>query len=332
MSKTIADRVQRVLVTGSRGKSSIVRLLHTAMQNAGLQSYARITGVVPREMGPDGTRVISRSSGAHVEEMHWWLKKLPGSVQAIVMENSAITPDLQGMAGNWLQPDITVLSNVLPDHQEVWGPSSACAAEVLSNGVPKQSRVVLPADLRSNDYLVELLNRRRCKFDFVEPVPDIGSGFQASNMGLALATVKRLGLATATSLESMRNLERDSYDFKVVEYEGVELAMAFSANDIASTRALFQSLLWPEEETRLIYNHRMDRPGRFRSFLDWLNNARWRDVLIIGDKPPMRHCSGSYMRTKNPADVLRLFQPGERVFGCGNIAGLPMALAAGLDS
>ena len=86
--------VQRVLVTGSRGKSSTVRFLHAAMNDAGLQTCARITGVVPRELGPDGNRTISRSSGAHVEEMRWWLRQLPASTQCIVMENSAISPDL----------------------------------------------------------------------------------------------------------------------------------------------------------------------------------------------------------------------------------------------
>lgn len=325
------DTRRRVLVTGSRGKSSIVRLVQTALQSAGLQSYARITGVTPRELSPNGTRAISRSSGAHVEEMRWWLKNLPVSTQAIIMENSAITPDLQGLAGAWLQPGFTVLSNVLPDHQEAWGPGSACAAEVLTAGIPKESKVVLPADLKTDHYLLELLQGRRCDTNFVKPVPDVSAGFQSTNIALALATVEQLGLETGSALKAMLKLRRDSHDFRVVDCGGAELAMAFSANDIFSTRSLFQSLSWSEEETCLVYNHRRDRPGRFRSFLDWLNNANWRELLIIGDRPPMRHCSGSYLRTKNAGKILRLFRPGERVFGCGNIAGLPLELAADLD-
>jgi UDP-N-acetylmuramyl pentapeptide synthase len=124
---------RRVLVTGSRGKSSTVRFLHAALSNAGLQSYARTTGVVPREYGPDGVRTISRSTGAHVEEMRWWLRKLPVSTQAIVLENSAISPDFQALAGKWSRPDVTILTNTVPDHQEAWGPTSACA---YSSGRP----------------------------------------------------------------------------------------------------------------------------------------------------------------------------------------------------
>jgi UDP-N-acetylmuramate-alanine ligase len=157
---------QRVLVTGSRGKSSIVRLLHAAFQQAGLQSYARITGVVPREFSPEGTRTILRSAGAHVGEMHWWLRKLPGSAECIVMENSAITPEFQALAGIWLRPDVTILSSVVPDHQEVWGPGSTSAAEVLAAGIPKDKRVIVPAELEQDGHLLDLLNGRRCKVIF----------------------------------------------------------------------------------------------------------------------------------------------------------------------
>jgi poly-gamma-glutamate synthase PgsB/CapB len=335
MSRVTPNSALKVLVTGSRGKSSIVRFLHAALQDAGLQTYARITGVEPRQLGPEKARTISRSSAAHVEEMRWWLRRLPGSAQGIVLENSAITPDLQGLAGRWLQPDITVLSNVLPDHQEVWGPTSACAAEVLTSGIPTENQVLLPADLKSDHYLLELLKRRSCKIHFVEPISDTGADagadFQANNLGLAVATVERFGFAKVPALESMLCLQRDKYDFSVVKKNGAELAMAFSANDIRSTRTLFRSLSWSEEETRLIYNHRMDRPARFRSFLNWLNSSRWREVLIIGDKPRMKHCSARYLHIKSAEGLLRLFKPGDRIFGCGNIAGLPMALASVLD-
>ncbi|MFA7621915.1 MAG: hypothetical protein WCY56_08760, partial [Aminobacteriaceae bacterium] len=42
----------RVLVTGSRGKSSVVRLLSAALASFGLEVRGRITGVVPRELRP----------------------------------------------------------------------------------------------------------------------------------------------------------------------------------------------------------------------------------------------------------------------------------------
>jgi len=321
----------RVLVNGSRGKSSIVRLLHTAMHAAGLQSYARITGVVPRELGPQGSRTISRSAGAHVEEMRWWLRRLPSSAQAVILENSAINADFQGLAARWLRPDVTVLTNTLPDHQELWGSSNACAARVLVAGIPKNSRLILPADLESDSFLMELLRSRLCQLTFAEPATEAGDNYHAINVGLALAALKYLGLETAPALEVMLGLPPDRYDFHVASYGGAEVAMAFSVNDITSTRNLFRSLMWSPGETRLIYNHRADRPGRFRSFIDWLGQSHWREVLIIGDRPKRPPVSARYMNIKSEQGLLRLFQPGDRVFGCGNIAGVPLSLANVLD-
>jgi len=331
LSEVKLDSVRKILVTGSRGKSSVVRLLHAALQDAGLQTHARITGVVPRELGPNGVHAISRSARAHVEEMRWWLKGLPASAQAIVLENSAITPDFQALAGRWLRPDVTVLANALPDHQEVWGPTRACAAEVLTRGIPRGGQVIIPDNLQSESYLLDLLDHRGCKLILSVPAPAAGDDFRAINLGLALTTLRWLELATAPALKVMLRLQPDEYEFGVVNCGGAQVAMAFSANDIASTRTLFRSLNWSEQETRLIYNHRMDRPGRLRSFIDWLSNSRWRQVLIIGDRPSMRLGFARFLPIKNVEGLVQQFQPGDQIFGCGNIAGLPLSLATVLD-
>ena len=59
----------RVLVTGSRGKSSIVRMLHTAFGNAGMTAYARITGVVPREFVPSVVSQPAREATARLRRL-----------------------------------------------------------------------------------------------------------------------------------------------------------------------------------------------------------------------------------------------------------------------
>lgn len=325
---TDSSSKRRVLVTGSRGKSSIVRLLHAALNDAGLQAYARITGVVPRELGPHGVRSISRSSGAHVEEMRWWLNQLPVSAEAIILENSAITPDLQDLAGRWLRPTVTVLTNTLPDHQELWGPARVNATQVLVGGLPRGGQVILPAAFEDDQYLLELLNRRDCDTIFARPAADAGEDYRCTNLGLALETAQHLGLESAAALAALLAVPRDRYDFHVARLAGAEVAMAFSANDITSTMALFNSLWWAKEDTRLVYNHRADRPARFKSFVEWLSHSRWREVLIIGDRPRARPGSTRYLDIKNEQGLLRLFRPGDKIFGCGNISGLPLSLSA----
>ncbi len=317
---------KRVLVTGSRGKSSIVRLVHAALCGSGHNAFARITGVIPRELGPDSSRTILRSSGAHVEEMRWWLKRLPLSAQGVVLENSAITPELQGLAGRWLRPQVTVLTNVFADHQEIWGPTGACAKEVLLSGIPNGCKVAIPFNLKGDGLLRDVLDSRKCPIVVADALPG-DAGYQASNMALAQAVVRSLGLDKHSATRAMRSLKPDQYDFQVAHSKGAEVAMAFTANDIKSTRALFGTLGWKEEETRIVYNHRSDRSARLKSFAAWMGDPKWRDVLIIGDKPGIRMGSVPYLKIKSAVSLLRIIDPGDRVFGCGNVAGLPLELA-----
>jgi hypothetical protein len=192
--------------------------------------------------------------------------------------------------------------------------------------------VLLPACLDRDEHLLGLLQRRSCVVDFAAAVDAGGEHYQSANLGLALAAVRRLGIAATPALATMLKLPRDSYDFHIASVGEAELAMAFSANDIVSTRTLFRSLNWPQEGTRLVYNHRRDRPGRLESFAHWLDSSNWREVLIIGDKPGLRIGSARYVKIKRQESLLRMFKPGDRVFGCGNIAGLPLTLAASLAS
>ena len=59
----------RILVTGTRGKSSLVRLLHAGLSAVGLRTHSRVTGVLPRELSPAGQRVIRRTSPVSFREM-----------------------------------------------------------------------------------------------------------------------------------------------------------------------------------------------------------------------------------------------------------------------
>jgi hypothetical protein len=319
----------RVLVTGSRGKSSVVRLLHAAFVALGLSPRSRITGALPRELTSEGTLLIERSGAPHVEEMRWWLRQVPQSAEAVVLENSAIAPELQGLAARWLHPGVTVLTNAYEDHQEAWGTTRADAAEALALGVPRGGLVVLPTSLATDAMLLAPLARRDCRLEFAAPVPGIPQSHRAINVGLALKTAQLLGLNAARSLKAMLELEPDPFDFRVLRRGPVELAMAFAANDVTSTRNLFESLRWSPEDTRLLYNHRSDRPARWRSFRGWLSPLPWREVIIMGDRPLRKPAGARHERRRDLNALLGSFASGDRVFGCGNLVGLPLTLTAG---
>jgi hypothetical protein len=316
----------RVLVTGSRGKSSIVRLLHAALAAAGNEAWARVTGVVPREIGPLGERTLERAAGGHVAEMRWWLRQLPASAGAVVLENSAIEPELQPLAARWLDPQLTVFSSAVPDHQEAWGSAPDAAAIALAQGLPRGGRVLLPASLQEDSVLRHLLDQHLCEVEWIEPLDEPGPFYRALNRGLALAACRHFGIDASLALDAMRGMPPDPYAFRVARRGGLDFALAFSANDLVSSRDLYRSLGWPQADTRVVYNHRRDRPLRLRSFLPWLTNGRWREVWLVGDRPDAWNARLPYRRFRSARQLLDRCKPGDRVFGCGNIAGLPLAL------
>ncbi len=321
----------RILVTGSRGKSSLVRMICAGLIAGGLDVRGRITGVLPRELSRVGERRIVRNAPAHVEEMRWWLGQVSRGTGAVVMENAAVNPDLQCLAAAWLEPTLTVWTNARPDHQDQWGEGSGCAEAALLRGIPDGGVLALGAELAASPSLMEKLKKRSGSL----AVAPRAGGFLVSNRVLALAALESIGFAGEVVRRAVEELPPDIADFRVFEIpeSGALLAAAFSANDPESTEMLFASLGWRVEETSLLYADRGDRRARLKSFAPFMNRP-WREVKTITDniavgtriaRPPIRA-----VPVAGPADAqcasLREWMRGKKIFGCGNVAGVPLAL------
>lgn len=317
----------KILVTGSRGKSSLVRLIHSALLANGIKAYGRITGVIPRELTPGGEVQILRTNGGHVEEMKWWLSSIPHDAEAVIMENSAVAPELQHLAAEWFCPRVTVVTNVNPDHQEAWGPSEEDAIRAITMGITGESAVLLGLGLDQKALLMEIIRSKVCSlqsatFSREEQPKD----FRENNLITALDLCRFLGMDPSVSEKAMRRTPPDMADFRLLSMGGIELAFAFSANDIHSTRDLFSSLQWSYDETIILYNHRGDRPVRLKSYRDWILRNKWSSICITGDRPWSPWAWKYYRECRDLDEFLPGLGEGEKVFGCGNVAGLPLKL------
>lgn len=315
----------RVAVTGSRGKSGVVRLVHAAMCGCGLSAWARITGVVPRELGPAGERPVMRPGGTNVSEMKWWLGTLPNDAEAVVMENSAVSPELQGLCARWLKPQITALTNIRPDHEAQWGPSESNVLCALSLALPVGGAVAVPADLAEKPEFILLARKKRLKVLPAKKIFGLPPHLSA-NMGLALEVCRFFGLNEDLCLCAMKELPPDFADFCVLTIGDGRLAFAFSANDETTTEELFQSTGWMREETGVLFNHRSDRVDRFRAFESWMAGHLWREVLVIGDRPPKSGLKCEYFPYGSVDALARRINSGLWM-GCGNtVYGQTLAL------
>lgn len=323
----------RILVTGSRGKSSLTRLMHAAFQAAGLNVRSRITGVLPREFGPDGTeRVIRRSAPVHIGEMRWWLKQVPVQTEALVVENSAVAPDLQAMAATWLRPTLTLWTTLRPDHTEVWGPGLEGAARALLRGIPHGGLVAAGPDV-NRPALAELL-RLNGNIVHFDQSPE-GSTHKQANLSLALLAIS-LCLPDADLPAIRATLEAlppDIADFRIIGDQGGQLANAFSANDTDSTEQLFAETGWEASSTTLLYHHRPDRGARLRAFLPWIAAHPWKETVFSRSRTPLFSAPWPGVNWQgikwndglhSPEAFLRWRKGRGNVFACGNVAGWPL--------
>ena len=311
----------RVLVTGTRGKSSLVRLLYAGLAACGLRTYARITGVLPRELSPGGVRVVRRDAPASFREMRWWLSQLPAGVDAVVMENSAVAPELQPAAGAWLTPTLLVWTTLRADHEDAWGPGVGGAAEALLRGVPEGVPVVAGPEALPLKEALEV----RGPAEFCAPAPS----FREGNLRLAEAAL-RLALGGGeipdAARRAMEDLDPDVADFLVLGSGDELLAAAFSANETASTEQLFAETGWRPEETTLLFHHRPDRPARLRAFLPWIRSLPWRAVAFTrAARPLLRRDRLEWAdEVTDAASFCRWRRGRGRIFACGNVAGWPL--------
>lgn len=304
-------------MTGTRGKSTLVRLLTGAFRTEGIPCWSRITGVIPTEFSPAGARRIERSAPANIGELKWWLGRIPSDVAAVVVENSAVSPELQGLAARWLRPHLVVWINALSDHQEVWGPGKEAARGVLLRGIPPATPCLLGPELFEDMRLRTALEGRDC------PLFGVGAGGDVLDQ-LALEALRLTGV-DCPSIDHDR-VPRDPGAFRVIGMEGGQLAFAFSANEPETTEALWMNLGWNAAETTLLFNHRRDRSGRLRAFLAFLEREDWREVLITGSRP-LRHLTRArFLPLSSTGEMGELVRSRGNVFGCGNVAGLPLRL------
>ncbi|EHM10907.1 hypothetical protein TheveDRAFT_1789 [Thermanaerovibrio velox DSM 12556] len=321
----------RVLVTGTRGKSSVVRIITDLLGLIGVKALGRVTGVVPREIGSGGTREIRRLCPPSVEEMRWWADRLPRGSWA-VMENSAVSPDLQGLGARWLKPSLVVLTSAGVDHQEEWADMDPL--EVLMLGVPEGVPLVVPSELAEASRILRGKLRRPGEVFGVRDLQDLPGrgplGFhRRRNLSLAVGALDALGVKVPVDLLLSYSPPDDLWDFRVLKGDGYCLAFAFTANDVESTQGLFESLGWEPGDTAVWYNHRGDRPKRLRWFCDWIRRMGFKDPVFTGGSrvkvlnPPV---PGRWVHLRSPADGLNMVRSLGRVFGCGNVVGVPLEL------
>jgi gamma-polyglutamate synthase len=320
----------RIHVNGTRGKSSVTRLVAAGLREAGIRTCAKTTGTLARMILPDGTEYpVFRPSRPNVIEQVRLVRTAASlNVQALVIECMALQPQLQWLSEfKLVQATYAVITNARSDHLDVMGPTEEDVALALCGTIPFHG-TVFSTEQRHHDVVERACADRRATLVPVTPEeisrvrPEELAGFHyvehAENVALALKVCHALGVDRATALRGMWNAQPDPGAMTVHEINffgrRIHFVNGFAANDPESTQQIWNIALekFPNVKKRIaIFNCRDDRPERSRQ----LGHAcvHWRPAdyyVLIG--------TGTYLFARAAADhnldTLRLvFAEGRRV-------------------
>ena len=117
----------RVHVNGTRGKSSVTRLIAAGLREGEVRTFAKTTGTSPRIINDKGDdieihRLRSASIGEQIKLIRYFSKKNP---DALVIECMAVNPQYQWVSEHRIiRSTLGVITNVRPDHLDEMGSSN----------------------------------------------------------------------------------------------------------------------------------------------------------------------------------------------------------------
>jgi poly-gamma-glutamate synthase PgsB/CapB len=289
-------------VNGSRGKSTVTRLIAGGLREAGFKVLAKTTGTSPRLIFDNGQEVeIERRGKPSIkEQMNVVAVAAKRGVQALVVECMAIHPECQWTSEHrMLRSTIGVITNIRKDHLDVMGPTLEDIARAQCYTLPKNGTVVT-AEKQFLSVIIEEAAKVGTKVIIANPeeipqplkkmIPPLE--FE-EDIAIALKVCEQFAIKPEVALQGMLNAQPDPGALRLynMEIDGKELLFvnAFAANDPTSAKIILEKLRsqgFLDCPAVAILNNRKDRVHRAQLFSTLLTNEQLplnlRKLLLVG--------------------------------------------------
>ena len=341
----------RIHVNGTRGKSSVTRLIAAGLREGGLRTFAKTTGTAPRVIDSDGKdRIIHRlrlpSIGEQVRLLSYFSSQNP---DAVVIECMAVQPQYQWIAEHQMvKSHIGVITNVRPDHLEEMGPTEEDVARSLCNTVPVESILITGEDEKP-EILNEVASRNGSKFIKSDESTISKSDLDKfnymehpSNIAVALDACEKAGVSRDKALRGMHKVQPDvgaliAWNLKI-DNKKIRFVNGMAANDPVSTLQIWHFIMKRFDDigdTCVFFNSREDRPSRTKQMIELAFKELKPNYFIIrGDKvqKTIDHLSSQSSKTKTsvinlegPLDMLidsfKILPQNTLIYAIGNQVG-----------
>lgn len=318
----------RILVTGTRGKSSTVRALHAALLADGRRAHAKTTGTAAAELDQDGreTRIRRLGRPSVLEVLRTMDRALaaPTPPDALVVECMAVRPELIDLvAQRMVAPGIVVLTNAQVDHLEDEGSDVTAIAASMARAVTPGALVVTgetsPAPRQAIADAVAAAGGTLVTATPDEVAPDVLERLplvHPANVATVLAVTRSLGIDDEVAVGGMAAATLEPGAGERWRHPLGSLTATYAdlgaINDPASLGDALEAFAWPPPEVPRVALAigRWDRPLRSLAFVGCLRRDRFDGVVLTGG--PVRRVRRELLRDGWPAERIVVASPFDR--------------------
>ena len=300
-----------VYVNGTRGKSSVTRLIYAGLRAGGIRTFCKTTGTLPMTIDTNGKEtLICRRGRANIKEQIKILKMAAKEkAEVLVIECMAVQPELQYISQHrMVKSDIGVITNVRFDHLDVMGDTLDEIGNSLCNTVPEDG-VCFTSDERFFPLLKTQCNKLNCVPRLVLPKGDEPDFDFQENISLSLEICKQLGIDEHAALEGMANYQRDPYAVDIYKLRNNSIFIGgFSINDPMSIKIVYNKIMEKFAENNfkliLLINNRLDRGYRTFQHTELAVELRPDKIWIMGGN---RRVMARNMEKQLPSTSIKVF-------------------------
>lgn len=290
----------RIHVNGTRGKSSVTRLIAAGLRAGNIRTLAKTTGTLPRIIDENGLEIpVKRPHMVNIIEqlkiVDFMRQRSP---EAIVMECMAVMPEYQYICErHMVKSTVGVITNTRLDHIREMGPSIENITLSLCNTLPPQGiaftaeRKMLPLMQKA----AEKIGTKLVSVKDEQVTPEDMSGFDylehPDNVRLALSICTHLGIDRETALKGMHVAFPDVGAMKIFRFRKNGRRMYFinalAANDPDSTYEIWQrvdQMFHDRVQIIILLNTRADRYERTVQLLEMSKKIPFDQIALTGQK------------------------------------------------